>query len=876
MRVPEPSLEALCGRDGVRTVLGILVLSCVLFPRVADARTFSLGSWTGFAEIGFDLQDQNQTSLEGERPLFERSANEQRLGFRNKATFVSRRFLTIDFGLTLGLLQSRLANSGEPALSGEGRLRGFDLGATFLPLKSYGFNLLAGRVESVTPIEFAGSRRLETSNFGLTMQIGPKFFPARLSYRDAKLESTSDLGQLVRGLDQSTRTFSYRAENRWDRNEAYAFLQYQEVDDRVASSFSNETTTASVNHTVDLLEPQLATLRSSVRYFDRMSALPSSSIHIDQELRLRHSDHLTSGLRYESRDQDNFSGLASTSRRKSAWIHHRLWESLETDFRIGRASSSTSAGGTDQDEARLQLKYTKNLPKSGRLLGRFGSTHERRDNLRGDGQLVISRERHILRFGVASRLDHPAVVPGTVVVTDELETTIFEEDVEYELLFIGEFAEILPIPGGRISDGQSVLVEYRVEAPTMSAFTSRRNDLYLSIDYTWITPFFGYQSSSNDLRQGLPNSLIDDRTERFAGIRFRKSGRRLKLVSFNEIRSRKSGLLAFESLRLADGVSYSPNRHWTLTANLVHTETAFETPDREVLIDDGRLGVRWRPIPALSLESYASTREISDTLAANQTFDRVGLAARWNLGKMSVIGSAERWQRRRNGIDLDGMTASLKLSRRFLPGTLTSRRWAPEPEPWPADLPGLAPGRFGEEASWEQEDPLARKTSDLFDLAEDDSTDQALPVDTRDKEREIPVPPITVEPASAEAPPSRPVPAETQPSTETGIRLAVEAWAKAWANRDVDRYLSSYAEDFHPATGMSHEDLKQSRRTRLARPEWIEVRFDSLTIEDLGDGRVRTAFQQTYRSNQYSDRVEKTLELVHMDGEWKIVAEMEQ
>lgn len=858
--------------------LGILLVWFVLIPRGAEAQAFSLGSWTGFTELGLDFQDQDQTSLEGERPLFERTVSEQRLGFRNTATFVSRRFLTVNFGLTLGFLQSQLANSNEQEASGHGRLRGFDLGATFLPLKSSGFTLLAGRLESVTPVEFAGSRRLETSNLGLAMQVGPKFFPARLSYRDLELESTSDLGQLLRGIDQRTRTVSYRAENRWRRNEAYVFLQYQDVDDRVANRFSNETQTVSLNHTVDLLEPRLATLRSSVRYFDRDSALTSSSVHIEEELRLRHSDTLTSGLRYELRNLDSFSGLASESRRKSAWIHHRLWGSLETNLRVGRMSLTSLTGGSDQDVAQLLLDYTKNLPGGGKLRGRYGSTYERRDSLRGDGQLQVTRERHLTRFGVPSRLDHPAVIPSSVVVTDELETTIFEEDVDYEIRFIGEFAEILPLPGGRISDGQAIFVAYRVEAPAMSEFASRRDDFNLSVDYSWIRPFFGYQSSSNDLLKGRPDSLLDDRRERFAGVRFSKNGPRLKLVSFNEIRSRKSGLLAFESLRLADGLSYSPTRSWTLTANLVHLATDFEVPVREVRIDDGRIGVRWRPIPALGLESYASFRKTSDTLAVDQSFDRAGLEARWNLGKVSVIGSVERWQRRRDGIDLDGLTGSLKISRRFFPGTLVSRRWAEAPEPWPEDLPGLAPESFEREAAWEQDDPLTAETSVLFDLADDDgSTDQSLPEAVSEESREAPAA-GTVEsaPARAETRPTALAAAETLRTNDThasDIRAAVENWAAAWADQDIDHYVSPYASGTSPADVMRRDAGERLRRSRLPSLQWIETRLDTLTTKDLGGGRARATLDQTYRFNLYSDVVEKTLELIREDGEWKVIAD---
>ncbi len=113
------------------------------------------------------------------------------------------------------------------------------------------------------------------------------------------------------------------------------------------------------------------------------------------------------------------------------------------------------------------------------------------------------------------------------------------------------------------------------------------------------------------------------------------------------------------------------------------------------------------------------------------------------------------------------------------------------------------------------------------------------------------------------------------PTVEDEIRLAVENWAAAWADRDVDRYLKSYAGGFRPADGTSLDAWQKLRRSRLTRPRRIEVRLDSLAIEDLGDGRARAIFNQTYRSDVYSDVVEKTLDLIREEDQWRIFEESE-
>ena len=506
---------------------------------------------------------------------------------------------------------------------------------------------------------------------------------------------------------------------------------------------------------------------------------------------MRHSDSLSSGLRYELRNLESFSGPATDSAQQSAWIRHELWSSLDTDLRLTRTSLTTAAGRTDHDQAMLRLDYRKNLPAGGTLRGRISAVREWRDNQRGDGQELVSRESHSVRFGVAARLERPRVAPGSVVVSDELGTTLYEEGVDYELQGVGEFTEVLPLPGGRIRDGQIVLVDYRVESPAMNRSTARRESFDFTVDYGWLAPFFGYQRSVEELVAGRPSTLFDDRRETYAGLRLRSDGPRLRFVSYNEVRSRDSRLMAFESLRLADGLSYNPAPHWTLTANVVHLETHFDLPVRDVRVDDGRLAVRWRPLPSLSLEAYGGTREVRDTLAADQTFDRLGLESRWNLGKISVIGSVERWHRRRDGQDLDGTRATVRISRRFFPGTVATKRRRPPPEPWPADLPGLAPS--SEQAAWARPAPVESPPA-LFELAPETAT-ASSPAAEDEKRKTTPPPAATTSPEAVEAPSAERE--DAAPATVAESKTG-ELDADAPANlRDVAAMLAFYRR-LHP------------------------------------------------------------------------------
>jgi len=107
---------------------------------------------------------------------------------------------------------------------------------------------------------------------------------------------------------------------------------------------------------------------------------------------------------------------------------------------------------------------------------------------------------------------------------------------------------------------------------------------------------------------------------------------------------------------------------------------------------------------------------------------------------------------------------------------------------------------------------------------------------------------------------------------KSAVERAVQAWAKAWSNQDVDAYLGAYAKDYAPE-GMERSAWESLRRDRISKPAQIKVELDELEVAQDG-GKASASFLQHYQSDRYRDSGRKTLSLERQqDGAWKITAE---
>jgi len=127
--------------------------------------------------------------------------------------------------------------------------------------------------------------------------------------------------------------------------------------------------------------------------------------------------------------------------------------------------------------------------------------------------------------------------------------------------------------------------------------------------------------------------------------------------------------------------------------------------------------------------------------------------------------------------------------------------------------------------------------------------------------------PVLVQPA--QIPEKTPVVANTSGE----VIKAVDNWARAWSQNDVNGYLAFYAPDFQTPSGQPRKDWETSRKARIAKPKKIEVAVGSLQVKFTDNNRVIVTFRQDYRSASLKSSTTKTLVMIKDGEHWLIQQE---
>lgn len=126
--------------------------------------------------------------------------------------------------------------------------------------------------------------------------------------------------------------------------------------------------------------------------------------------------------------------------------------------------------------------------------------------------------------------------------------------------------------------------------------------------------------------------------------------------------------------------------------------------------------------------------------------------------------------------------------------------------------------------------------------------------------------------ATAPAPAPAATPSRTPAAGSGEVEAAIQAWASAWAAKDMSGYLGAYGREFDPPGGLSRKDWEEERRARILGKSRISVKVSDLAIE-LNGNRAIARFRQAYSADTLNVTSRKTLELVKSGERWVIVRE---
>ena len=152
-----------------------------------------------------------------------------------------------------------------------------------------------------------------------------------------------------------------------------------------------------------------------------------------------------------------------------------------------------------------------------------------------------------------------------------------------------------------------------------------------------------------------------------------------------------------------------------------------------------------------------------------------------------------------------------------------------------------------------------------------------------------PVAPIVIAKVEPEKAPPPALPAKTVEKTKTDntaskpqqkpsigseaqVVAALQAWARAWSNKDVKAYLGFYASNFQTPKSMSRKQWESERAQRINKPGKLQVSVGDIKVTIDGD-KATARFRQQYSSSSLKTGANKTIVFIHAGGRWQILQE---
>jgi murein L,D-transpeptidase YafK len=116
--------------------------------------------------------------------------------------------------------------------------------------------------------------------------------------------------------------------------------------------------------------------------------------------------------------------------------------------------------------------------------------------------------------------------------------------------------------------------------------------------------------------------------------------------------------------------------------------------------------------------------------------------------------------------------------------------------------------------------------------------------------------------------------ADAQPSTadQERVKQSVQAWARAWSQKNMTAYLGAYDNSFTPPGGMSRKAWEKDRTDRIVYKSKITVNLRNVQVKVTGN-QASVTFLQSYQADQLNVSGRKTLKWVKRGNEWRITQE---
>jgi hypothetical protein len=212
-------------------------------------------------------------------------------------------------------------------------------------------------------------------------------------------------------------------------------------------------------------------------------------------------------------DQNSFPGSEQTVNRVETGFTHKLYKSLVTNGNIGYADTS----GSEANQlyfANLSFDYHKVVPY-GRLTGGAGIAYAYQNNETQSTATQIVDQPHTFVDGQPIILAGNNVDPNSIIVTDTSNIIVYVNGLDYTVTTFPTNVQINRVIGGRITDGQTVLIDYRLrpqpanQVSTLGYYATLRYDIEHG-PLNGLGLYGRFANQNQNIESDSPSTFIDN------------------------------------------------------------------------------------------------------------------------------------------------------------------------------------------------------------------------------------------------------------------------------------------------------------------------------------------------------------------------------
>lgn len=495
------------------------------YNNVTDIKFFGLLDFSSRFIARYQFEDQEIGSAASPDSFQTRINREEEFLFSTKSFIYHPGFLSIDFGGGPLLVQQDF-DSEQGGNASKETLWNLNARLSFLQLKSYPFSIYYAKSHPTIYTSLAGRYLAEQTKYGYQGNIfelwNSTTIQLQLDHQDSQ---GSGFGSIV---DE-------------DINVGSIFIRTNYSDsDKIELSYSNSERNSRsgspglpINRSRILLHN--LEIRANNKFgkhdkFELLQVLRKLRQEIESNLnseldqsdymanaKWRHSDNTSSFFSIRLNDSRR-PGADSRSEEVDLGLVHNTSENLRYDLALNH--EALQQVGFEQKRMGAKGTFTYSRSTSFGSVGLSGSLHKASTDQQSSASDIQVFDESLFLSGTAPvALANEFVLIGSVRVSNSGRTQTYVEGLDYRLLVIGADTSVQRLIGGNITDGETLLVDYRYETSGTGAFDTLNSGISLNVGFLeTMNAYLRYNVLGTSIRSGELSNALNDRKGLEVGI----------------------------------------------------------------------------------------------------------------------------------------------------------------------------------------------------------------------------------------------------------------------------------------------------------------------------------------------------------------------